>query len=77
MAGVNIAIGDNVYYQHFAPAKNYHASKNQIKNKASIDGALADALKAKRGGYTLLLCAHGYGKAGVEDLKGIAGNLYK
>ena len=69
MPGVNIAIGGNVYYQHFAPAKGMHASKNQINSKAAIDGALADAMKAKKGGYTLLLGSHGMGKAGTEDLK--------
>lgn len=69
MPGVNIAIGKKVYYQHFAPAKGFHASKNQIKSKAAIDGALADARKAKKGGYTLLLGSHGFGKAGVDDLK--------
>lgn len=68
MPGVNIAIGNKVYYQHFAPAKGYHASKNQIKNIASIEGALSDAQKAKKKGYSLLLGSHGYGKAGVEDL---------
>lgn len=69
MPGVNIAIGNKVYYQHFAPAKGYHASKNQIKDIASINGALADAQKAEKAGYSLLLGSHGYGKAGVEDLK--------
>ncbi|MDF7799457.1 nuclear transport factor 2 family protein [Pontiellaceae bacterium B1224] len=68
MPGVNIAIGDSVYYQHFAPAKGFHASKNQINSRAAIDGALIDALKAKAAGYTLLLGSHGYGKAGAEDL---------
>jgi len=68
MPGVNIAIGKNVYYQHFAPAKGYHASKNQIDSIAAIDGALADANKARKAGYTLLLGSHGYGKAGIEDL---------
>jgi predicted SnoaL-like aldol condensation-catalyzing enzyme len=68
MPGVNITIGGQVYYQHFAPAKNRHASKNQINSKAAIDGALIDALKAKAAGYTLLLGSHGTGKAGVEDL---------
>jgi predicted SnoaL-like aldol condensation-catalyzing enzyme len=67
MPGVNIAIGGQVYYQHFAPAKNHHASK-QLGSKAAIDGALIDALKAKAAGYTLLLGSHGIGKAGVEDL---------
>ncbi len=69
MPGVNIAIGAEVYYQHFAPAVNHHASKNQIKGKAGIDGALADAMKAKSGKYTLLLGSHGMGKAGDDDLK--------
>jgi hypothetical protein len=68
MPGVNIAIGDQLYYQHFAPAKGFHASKNQINSKAAIDGALNDALKASQAGYTLLLGSHGTGKAGVEDL---------
>jgi predicted SnoaL-like aldol condensation-catalyzing enzyme len=68
MPGVNISIDSQVYYQHFAPAKNRHASKNQINSKAAIDGALIDALKAKATGYTLLLGAHGTGKAGAEDL---------
>lgn len=69
MPGVNITIGGNVYYQHFAPAKGMHASKNQINSKAAIDGALADALKAKKEGYSLFLGSHGIGKAGTEDLK--------
>ncbi|WP_101260649.1 hypothetical protein [Labilibaculum filiforme] len=69
MPGVNIAIGENVYYQHFAPAKGFHASKNQIESKLAIDGALADATKAKKAGYTLLLGSHGFGKAGVDDLE--------
>lgn len=69
MPGVNIAIGDQVYYQHFAPATGFHASKNQIKSIASIEGALVDAMKAKKGKYTLLLGAHGVGKASIEDLK--------
>lgn len=69
MPGTNIAIGDKVYYQHFAPAKGHHASKNQIDSVKAIDGALADAQKAKKAGYTLLLGSHGYGKAGAEDLK--------
>lgn len=69
MPGANIAIGNKVYYQHFAPAKGFHASKNQIKDKASIEGALADAKKAQNAGYTLLLGSHGSGKAGVDDLK--------
>lgn len=68
MPGVNIAIGNQAYYQHFAPAKGFHSSKNQIKNKASVDGALADALKAKKGKYTLFLGSHGVGKANIEDL---------
>lgn len=68
MPGVNIAIGGKAYYQHFAPTKGMHASKNQIKSKASIEGALADAMKAKNGKYKLLLGSHGVGKAGVEDL---------
>ncbi len=69
MPGVNIAIGNKVYYQHYAPAKGFHASKNQIASKAAIDGALSDALKAEKAGYTMLLGSHGYGKASVEDLK--------
>lgn len=69
MPGVNIAIGDKVYYQHFAPTKGMHASKNQIKSKAGIDEVLADAMKAKKGKYALLLGSHGMGKAGSEDLK--------
>ena len=69
MPGVNISIDGKVYYQHFAPAKGFHASKNQINSKAAIDGALTDALKAKDAGYALLLGSHGYGKAGAEDLK--------
>lgn len=68
MPGVNISIGTKVYYQHFAPAKGMHASKNQIKSLVAIDGALADAKKAKQGKYALLLGAHGFGKAGPEDL---------
>lgn len=68
MPGVNIAIGKHVYYQHFVPTKGFHASVNQIVSKASIDGALADAIKAKKAGYTLLLGSHGYGRAGIEDL---------
>lgn len=68
MPGVNIDINGQVYYQHFAPAKGYHASKNMIKSKAAIDGALTDAIKAKKAGYTLFLGSHGYGKAGVDDL---------
>ncbi len=68
MPGVNIEIGGRVYYQHFAPAKGRHASKNQIGSQAAIDGALIDALKAKARGYTLLLGSHGTGKAGAEDL---------
>jgi predicted SnoaL-like aldol condensation-catalyzing enzyme len=68
MPGVNIAIDGQVYYQHFAPSKNRHASQNQISSKAAIDGALIDALKAKAAGYTLLLGSHGIGKAGGEDL---------
>lgn len=69
MPGFNIAIGDKVYYQHFAPAKGFHASKNMINSKAAIDGALTDAKKAKKGKYTLLLASHGYGKANADDLK--------
>ena len=65
MPGVNISIDGKVYYQHFAPAKGFHASKNQINSKAAIDGALTDALKAKDAGYALLLGSHGYGKAGA------------
>jgi predicted SnoaL-like aldol condensation-catalyzing enzyme len=68
MPGVNIAIGDKVYYQHFPPAKGRHASKNQINSKAAIDGALIDALTAEASGYTLLLGSHGTGRAGIEDL---------
>ena len=68
MPGVNMAIDGQVYYQHFAPAEGFHASKNQINSKAAIDGALEDALKAKRAGCTLLLGSHGTGKAGVQDL---------
>ena len=69
MPGVNIAIDGSVYFQHFVPAKGVHASKNQINSIAAIDGALADALKAKKGGYALLIASHGTGKAGKEDLK--------
>ncbi len=69
MPGVNIAIDGQVYYQHFAPAKSRHASKNQISSKTAIDGALIDALKAKAAGYTLLLGSHGFGKAGAADLE--------
>lgn len=69
MPGVNIAIGDQVYYQHFVPAEGFHASKNQISSIAAIDGALVDAEKAENAGYTLLLGSHGTGKAGMEDLK--------
>ena len=69
MPGVNIAIGDEVYYQHFAPAQGFHASKNHINSKAAIDGALIDALTAKAAGYTLLLGSHGTGKAGIADLQ--------
>jgi predicted SnoaL-like aldol condensation-catalyzing enzyme len=68
MPGANIAIGSKVYYQHFAPTKGHHASKNQINSRAAIDGALIDALKAKAAGYTLLLGSHGTGRANVEDL---------
>jgi len=68
MPGANITIGGQVYYQHFAPAKGSHVSKNQIKSRAAIDGALIDALQAKVAGCTLLLGSHGTGKASVEDL---------
>ncbi|MDZ8117975.1 nuclear transport factor 2 family protein [Pontiella agarivorans] len=68
MPGVNIAIGGKVYFQHFTPAKGRHASKNWITSKAAIDGALIDTLTAKAGGYSLLLGAHGTGRAGPEDL---------
>ncbi|NCD35115.1 MAG: hypothetical protein EOL87_17080 [Spartobacteria bacterium] len=68
MPGVNISIGEQVYYQHFAPAKGYHASKNQIDSIAAIDGALMDAEKARNAGYSMLLGSHGYGKASVADL---------
>ncbi|MCT4613773.1 MAG: hypothetical protein N4A49_02735 [Marinifilaceae bacterium] len=69
MPGVNIAIGNQVYYQHFAPAKGMHVSKNWIKSKAAIQGALADAQRAKKGNYKLFLGSHGFGKAGKQDLK--------
>lgn len=68
MPGVNIAIGDAVYYQHFAPAEGMHASKNQIQSQAAIGEVLADAMKAKKGKFTLLLGSHGMGKAGMGDL---------
>jgi hypothetical protein len=42
---------------------------NSYKRKAAIEGALADAMKAKKGKYSLLLASHGVGKAGPEDLK--------
>lgn len=68
MPGVNIAIGESVYYQHFAPAAGAHSSSNQIDSRAAIDGALTDARKAQDAGYDLLLGSHGTGKAGAEDL---------
>lgn len=68
MPGVNISIGDKVYYQHFAPAKGFHASKHQINSANAIDAAITEALKAKKGKYTLLLGSHGVGKASIEDL---------
>ncbi|WP_350431840.1 hypothetical protein ABIS04_17145 [Shewanella sp. H8] len=68
MPGVNIAIDDKVYYQHFSPSKEFHASYHMIKKKASIDGALMDLAKAKQAGYTLLLGSHGFGKATAADL---------
>ncbi len=69
MPGLNIAIGNKVYYRHFVPIKDTHLSKNEITNKASIDGALLDAKKAKKGKYTLLIGSHGTGKANADDLK--------
>lgn len=68
MPGVNIAIGGQVYYQHFVPVQGVHGSKHQLGSKAAVEGALADAMKAQKAGYKLLIGSHGYGKAGAADL---------
>lgn len=63
MPGSNIGIEESVYYQHFVPSQTYHASKNLINSVAALDGALADAKKAKERGYKLLIGNHGAGRA--------------
>lgn len=69
MPGVNVDIDGKVLYQHFAPAANTHASPFQIDSKSAIEGALADAVKAKVNGYELFVGSHFPGKGEIEDLQ--------